>query len=127
MKGRAISLLLIAMLAGFCLASAPAFPQSTGLQNISGTVVDANGKAVPNLKVTLTSVRKKAGRSTKTDKTGYFHFEFVPVGEYTVRVDDPGYESGGMDLEVTTYAEPNIRLKVSARKAQEQASSDAKQ
>jgi uncharacterized membrane protein len=126
MKARTIYLALAMMFVACTVGSAVAFQRETGLQTVSGTIVDTNGKPVPNVKVVLTSVKKKSDRTAKTDKSGYFHFEFVPVGEYSIRVDDPGYESSSIHLQVSTYAEATIRLKVSARTPQGQPSDAAK-
>ena len=120
MRGHIIFLMLATTWAGCSVGSAIAFQRETGLQTVSGTVVDINGKSVPQVKVVLTSVKQKSNRTSNTDKSGYFHFEFVPVGDYTVRVTDPGYESSSVDLKVSSYTEPHIRLEVSARAPQAQ-------
>lgn len=78
MKVRAIVLVLTTIVVGCFMGSATAFQRSTGMQSVSGMVVDTNGRPVPNVKVVLTSVNKESDRTSKTEKSGYFHFDFAP-------------------------------------------------
>jgi hypothetical protein len=55
--------------------------------NINGTVTDTTGAVVPGAKVTVTNEATQISRSIPADDKGYFVFEELPVGQYTVTVD----------------------------------------
>src|SRR6516165_6049527 len=59
--------------------------------DITGTVTDATGAAVPNAAVNATSRTTGAVQATKTNAQGYYHFAFLPPGQYRVEVSSPGF------------------------------------
>lgn len=64
--------------------------QITG--SIAGTVKDDTGAVVPNADVIATNVATGFMRATKTGGDGTYNIQYLPVGEYTVAVDAPGFK-----------------------------------
>ena len=100
----------------FSLALTVAHAQiSTG--TIVGTVDDNTGGAVPNAAVTLTQTATGQARATQTNDHGQFTAPFLPLGNYSVSVTAPGYETqtiSGINLQVDQTANLHIALKVGA-------------
>ena len=73
----------------------------------SGTVMDTVGRAMPNLRLLLTSTGDKSTRDTSSDDAGRFEFRDLPAGEYVIRIERAGFApvqgrvalEGGQDLE----------------------------
>src|SRR5215470_1933707 len=63
---------------------------STGAQ-LSGTISDPNGAAVPQAAITLRSNTTAVEQSTTSDASGQYRFLLVPAGQYTISVDAPGF------------------------------------
>ena len=73
------------------LGAVPARAQDTG--TVSGTVVDAQGGAIPGAAVTLTDERTGTSRTLPTAAHGEFTFHSVLPGGYTVKVELTGFRS----------------------------------
>ena len=61
------------------------FGQST-TGNLEGRILDANGSAVVDANVTVTSPDLQGIRGVSTDKRGFFRLLALPTGTYTVKV-----------------------------------------
>src|SRR5215475_11481264 len=59
--------------------------------SLSGLVTDPSGAAVPNVTVTVTSPSTGYVRTVTTDSAGYYSFQNLPIGNYSVRVESPGF------------------------------------
>jgi len=75
-----------------CLLATSVRAQQT-LSSINGTVTDSSGAALRNAEVTVTEEQTSLTRTTKSSKEGYFQILNLPVGTYTVRVAEEGFES----------------------------------
>lgn len=74
-----------------CLMSLPAFGQmATG--TISGAVEDSTGARVPNAQITIVHVATKQGRTVKTNERGEFLAPTLPIGEYNLTAEMPGFK-----------------------------------
>lgn len=83
--------------------------------NISGTVSDPSGAVIPDANVTATNVRTGGSRVTKTTSAGIFYFNNLPVGDYQLTVENPGfkkYEATGIHLNVNDKLTFPIALEV---------------
>jgi hypothetical protein len=69
------------------------FGQMTVTGNVSGTVLDQSGKAVPAVKVSLISQTTKDGREVVSNEAGVFNFAAVTPDQYTLRVSQPGFRT----------------------------------
>src|SRR4051812_25499351 len=79
----------VAVLAFLC---ASAFAQLATTTAVVGNVVDSSGRAIASAKVTLVETRTLATLSTVTNDQGYYSFEFIPAGQYSVTVELPGFQ-----------------------------------
>src|SRR4029077_11613760 len=82
---------VIAVVAAAMLCTSVADAQSTG-GRIRGTVVDPSGSAVVGAKVVLLNEANGTQRDTQASATGEYIFLEVPVGNYQVQVNHPGFK-----------------------------------
>jgi hypothetical protein len=79
----------LALVIGMALLFAMAAFAQTG--SISGTVMDPTGQVIPGAIVKLTFELNGEERSGTTSEVGDFNFPALVPGEYTIRVDAPGF------------------------------------
>ena len=96
------------------LLAAAAFAQS-GTGSISGTVADPNGAAVPRAKVQLQE--KATGRifETTTTEAGLYVMPALPVGVYTITVEQAGFKKSvqtDIEVRVALRETVNVRLDI---------------
>jgi len=109
------------MMKRFCLAvvwclallfcGQAAFGQGTG--SFSGTVTDKSGAPINGATVTVTSQATGATREGKSNDTGYYVINLLPVSVYTVHVEFQGFqkaESRDVKLQVDEQRELNFIL-----------------
>src|SRR5882672_8198881 len=87
---------------------------STGAQ-LSGTILDPNGAAVPQAIVTLRSNTSAIEQSATSDVYGQDRFLLVPAGQYTLSVEAPGFSKltdSGIVLTVGEVADLPIALQL---------------
>lgn len=96
--------------AKFCIASLAVFSlvlaaqplvAQTMLSNFTGEVTDSSGAAIPKATITVTNQGTGAIRTAETDSTGGYRIEGVLVGNYSLKVEAPGFGS---------YEQTNIAL-----------------
>lgn len=87
MKSRNFIFLLCAIL---CVAVATSAQVSTS--NITGTVLDKTGAAIPGAKVSITNEATGVTHSTTTNEAGSYSFPSLPVGSYAVTVEAAGFQ-----------------------------------
>jgi Carboxypeptidase regulatory-like domain/TonB dependent receptor len=100
----------------FTLAVHPAHAQDI-FGTINGTVTDKSGGVVANAKVTITNEATGLSQTIKANDKGYFVAESLPVGDYTVTVDQDKFKSTknmGNALVAGGHLTVNITLEVGA-------------
>ncbi|HJR07542.1 MAG TPA: carboxypeptidase regulatory-like domain-containing protein [Pyrinomonadaceae bacterium] len=107
---------VLAVMAAFLLAAllAPsAFAQKV-TSNVNVTVKDESGAVVPGVSLTLTSAATKTERTGVANDEGYFSFNEMSAGEYTLTVEKTGFKKTvveGIKVDVGGVpAEVNIGL-----------------
>ncbi len=98
----------------FLLLSGVAFAQRD-LGTITGTVVDAQGAAIPNAKVTISNDATGVATNTVTNQAGVFTQPAVNPGTYSVRVEAPGFQVAEQKGVIVNPGEPvtvNLGLQV---------------
>ena len=70
----------------------PAFAQVT-TSSFYGTVKDSSGGVVVGATVTLLNESTGAASTKKTDTAGDFGFDFLRVGQYTIKIEAPGFKT----------------------------------
>jgi len=82
---------------------------------LSGTVTDPSGAVVQGVSVTLKDVDTGAARTTLTDSFGRYQASALPVGQYEVRAQKPGFTAAvrtGIRLVVGEDASVDLRLQI---------------
>ena len=94
-------------------------PQAIYAQAITakvvGTVTDPSGAAVPTAAVNIQSVQTNQVRTTKVNELGNYEFSFLPIGEYKLSVEAPGFQKAEVNqfhLDVDQVARLNVQLNV---------------
>jgi predicted porin len=59
--------------------------------NLSGTVTDQNGAALPDVAVTIRNVDTGATRTSATDGSGHYRESGLPAGRFTIRAAKHGF------------------------------------
>jgi Carboxypeptidase regulatory-like domain len=93
---RHVVLLAVAVLA----CSSLAFAQEA---TIVGTVTDPSGSAIPNAKITITSIETGSSRSVLTNEAGAYVAPDLHIGHYDVKAEASGFkvqEQKGLVLQV---------------------------
>src|SRR6185312_603260 len=101
--------LLVASLA------APLYAQSMGTGTITGIVTDPSGATVAGASVTTLHLATRKSRTAKSDAHGSYSFTNMPIGQYTITVDNPGFKKfvqQNVHLNADTTATVNINLEL---------------
>lgn len=89
---RRVVVTLIALFAAVFAATGAALAQ-TATGQITGTVKDATGAVLAKAKVRVNSALTGLTRETTTNEEGSYVFPLLPVGVYTVTVEQPGFST----------------------------------
>src|SRR5882762_5503276 len=105
-------ILLIGVLA-LSVGSGNVFAQATASATIQGTVTDKSGAVVSGAQVLAKSKATDLTRTATTSETGYYRFELLPVGTYTVTVTKTGFGTVAQTVEtlIGQVATVNAELK----------------
>jgi hypothetical protein len=98
------------------IASVPLFAQKiTG--DISGTVSDPSGAAVPNAVINAVNLGTNEKASATTNDTGFYRIVNLPPGQYRVSVDVSGFKSMQRQatVSIALVTESNFSLVVGSR------------
>src|SRR5580700_5717729 len=97
---------LSAILAAFMAVSAWS---QTQLATVSGTITDTTGAVVPGVSLTIVSQGTGLKRSVLTDTAGEYRFAGLPTGNYSLRIEKPGFQSQVREgVELGSVAEVRI-------------------
>src|SRR6476646_6650687 len=106
----------------FALTVAVAFcamPNTASAQAVSGTllgnITDSSGGAVPGATVTATDVDRNISRTAVTNESGYYIFNSLPNGNYTVDAELQGFKKmarSGVKVDVNTTVRVDLALSV---------------
>src|SRR5579871_654825 len=110
------------------LACAGLWAQATTTSNISGTVSDASGLAVPGADVKATQTETGLVRTVTSGADGGYLLTNLPIGPYQLQVSKTGfstYVQSGIVLQVNSNPEINVGLKVGAVSEQVQVEASA--
>ena len=88
-----------------------ALAQVRDTASLFGTVSDPQGALVTSAKVSITSASTGLSRSVVTDTNGGFVFPLLPVGEYNLSVEQPGFHKYERRT-ILLQANENIRVDV---------------
>jgi hypothetical protein len=83
--------------------------------SISGTVTDATGATIAGATVTATNVDTGLTNSQSTNGQGFYSFQSLPLGKYTIDVERTGfkaYRQTGITLDVNAALVVDVALQV---------------
>ena len=82
--------------------------------DILGTVTDAGGAVIPNVKVTVTNTATNETKTATTSATGDYIFNLMPSGSYTITAEAPSFKRATVNLDVVSgdRARANMQLQV---------------
>jgi outer membrane receptor protein involved in Fe transport len=105
-------ILLIGILA-LSVGSGNVFAQATASATIQGTVTDKSGAVVSGGQVVAKNTATDLTRTATTSETGYYRFELLPVGTYTVTIAKAGFGTVAQTVEtlIGQVATVNAELK----------------
>jgi outer membrane receptor protein involved in Fe transport len=92
MTHRKTNITLIAILLALFAILTTSAPAQLSTATAFGQVTDSTGAVIPNATITLTQTLTNFTRTLKTNGTGEYRAEFLPVGPYTVKVDATGFK-----------------------------------
>ena len=96
--------------------------------SISGTVSDASGAIVVGATVTATNIATSVATTQTTNAQGYYSFQALPLGTYSVAVTKAGfkaYQQTGLILDVNTALTVDVSLQVGEASEKVEVSSSA--
>jgi outer membrane receptor protein involved in Fe transport len=91
-------------LAGLCLA--------TVFGTVHGIVHDPQHRPVSGVQVILKAKASEFTLSARTDDAGQFHFDAVPLGEYTVAISDANFVADQQSLAVLSGTSPILHFEL---------------
>lgn len=112
---------------GVWLASALAWGQMTS-QQISGTIRDASGSAVPAAKVSVVQTSTGLERQATASGSGYFVVASLPMGQYDVSVEAKGFQKyvqKGLNVGINAKVQLDVGLTVGSLTESVTVSADA--
>jgi hypothetical protein len=89
--------------------------QSSTTGNITGTVRDPQGAAVPKAEVTVTEEKTGATRTVTANEDGFYNIPSLPAGVYTISTAPSGFKktiSPGVELHVNENKTVNLDVQV---------------
>src|SRR3990170_860597 len=84
-----VAALAIAVALSICFQAVAQIPTAT----ISGVVKDTSGAVVPSATLTVTNVDTGLNRSGVSGGDGSYKFPALPVGQYEIRAEHPGFQA----------------------------------
>jgi Carboxypeptidase regulatory-like domain/TonB-dependent Receptor Plug Domain len=99
----------------FLLIATTSTVAQTSTSRILGRVVDAKNASVAGATVTVTHEATGVSQTQTTTESGVFAFDSLPVGNYTVMVEQTGfkkYQKTGAHLEVNTPLNVDVVMEV---------------
>jgi hypothetical protein len=87
--------------------------------NVVGTVVDSSGAAVTNADVTATNVATGLAITSKTNSTGQYRFDNLPIGDYRFTVKASGFRTTTEVAEVVLNRTGTVNVSLSPGAATE--------
>ena len=82
---------------------------------ITGTVVDEGGAAINSATITVTDTDRGLIYTAKTNDSGTYNFVRVPIGNYQVKAEAPGFQSAvqsGLTLVLNQTARLDFKMRV---------------
>lgn len=128
MKRRLQFLRGLSLLAVFTLVISQATLAQQVTANITGTVLDPTGAPIIGATVTASDTNRGTVYTAKTNESGIYNVQRVPIGTYVIKAESSGFESAqhsAVTLDLDQTARINFDLKVGSVKETIEVSSEA--
>jgi hypothetical protein len=105
----------IAIIFAACLLLPLASWGQQATAQLGGRVTDPSGAVVVGAKVTLTNPNTGISRQTTTNKDGEYLFTLVPIGTYSVAVEQSKfrkYQQNGITLDINQNAKVDVAMRI---------------
>ncbi len=86
------------------------FAQATIFGTVRGLIHDPQHRPVAGAQITLHALNSQWLMTSTSDNAGEFRFDPVPVGDYTVSVDVPGFTSAHQRVNLGTSRDVNVHF-----------------
>ncbi|MEJ7608046.1 MAG: carboxypeptidase-like regulatory domain-containing protein [Bryobacteraceae bacterium] len=89
--------------------------QARDTASLFGTVSDAQAALVPGAQVAVTNTATGLSRTALTDSSGAFVFSLLPVGSYSLSVEQAGfrkYERRGIVLQANSNVQADVNMQL---------------
>jgi Carboxypeptidase regulatory-like domain len=83
---------LAVLLTLLCSQAGKQLSAQVSTASLNGTILDPSGAAVSNAKVIVQNDATGLNRTTETNGSGSFSFDFLPIGTYTLEVSSSGFK-----------------------------------
>ena len=80
--------------------------------SVQGTVRDASGAAISTAKVQLRDLGTGVVSQITTSTEGFYRFNSLPIGRYTINVTAPGFKSQTVDVELTANQSRDVDVTI---------------
>ncbi|HVS74464.1 MAG TPA: TonB-dependent receptor, partial [Candidatus Acidoferrales bacterium] len=111
---RVMSFIITAIITGLFLTNGDLHAQATASAAVRGTITDQTGAVMKGAKVAITSKQQGWTRSTESSDTGFYQFEVLPAGVYSIKASAAGFSSAEakeVELLVGSTTTQNLSLK----------------
>lgn len=115
-------------LSGLCLVLCAAHALAGVTASISGTIKDPSGASVAGATVAATNVGTGITQTETTNDQGFFSFQTLPPGKYTVEIQKPGfkvYRQTDVTVDVNSAVPVDVVLQVGQINEKVEVASDA--
>jgi hypothetical protein len=110
-----VFVLTLGLVCGIVFSTTPANADNL-YASIRGTVVDPSGAVVPDAKLTATNIATGLSSSTTSSKEGSFSFPQLPIGDYAVKAERPGFKTytGHIHLDLDQIFDLKVAMELGA-------------
>ena len=89
------------------------YAQATIFGTVRGLIHDPQHRPVSGAQITLRSANSQWSKTSVSDNAGEFRFNAVPLGDYSLTVDVPGFSSAQQKVSLGTSRDVNVHLALS--------------
>ncbi len=108
--------LLSVLTLGLCCLCLSVSANAQAVGSISGRVTDATTAIIPGATVIVINQGTNAQRTAQADSGGYFAFPLLPIGTYTVRVTQNGFQPSELK-NASLEGQQNVQLEIKLQAA----------
>jgi hypothetical protein len=113
----ALSLLSAATFISVSVPTAAYAQESLIHASVTGRVLDPSGAAIPHVSVIALQPATNQKYTVQTDGQGRFRLSFLPIGQYRIGVEAPGFSEVEQNIDVSVGSAFDVTLQVSVAQA----------